>query len=279
MFSWQHPSQSAFDADGRIQPLNVKKGELSNRIITCGDPNRALRISKLLDPETLIIRQSNMFFCTYTGMYKGCLVSIIATGMGFAMVELMAIQARAVVDGPLVIVRLGTCGSLHEDVPIGCFALADRTYFIRQEYEADPFPFEVCKKPLYLDAELNKRIMEEFGQYSDYRTVMGPNFAADTFYPSQGRLDGLFNNENSKVIPSILETEPEALFFEMEAYLLAFLAQLPGSNMRTACICITLAQRTATGDFLDNESKYAMEIWGGRVLLEMFAKDKIKEGC
>ena len=45
-FRWDNPSQSVFDADGRIQPLNCKRGELANRIITVGDPNRALKIAK-----------------------------------------------------------------------------------------------------------------------------------------------------------------------------------------------------------------------------------------
>lgn len=274
MFSWQCPAQSVFDADGRIQPLNCKKGEVANKIITVGDPNRALKISKLLDQDKpLIIRQSNMIFCTYTGTYKGTPVSIIATGMGFAMVELMAVQARAIVDGPLDIIRFGTCGSLHVDVPIGCYGVANKAYFVRQEYEDGEFPFEIARKPLPLDEQLHKIIMEEFSKHTEYRTVSGPDISADTFYASQGRHDSNFTNQNDKVISTMLQREPEALTFEMETYILAFLGQLPNNNMRTGAVCLTLAQRTS-GDFLDNETKYAMEVLAGQTILDIFARNE-----
>lgn len=274
MFNWQSPSQSVFDSEGRIQPLNCKKGELANRIITVGDPNRALKFSKFLDQDTPVtIRHSNMIFCTYTGTYKGVPVSIIATGMGFAMAELMLVQARAVVDGPLYVVRFGTCGSLHADVPVGCYAVSNEAYFVRQNFDNEEFPFDIAKKPIPFDAGLRDLICEEFKKHPEYRTVVGPDTSADTFYASQGRVDDNFDNRNGEVISTILKQNPEALSFEMESYLLAFLASLPNSNMKTAAICLTLAQRTS-GDFLPNEKKYEMELFAGQTLLDVLAKCK-----
>ena len=272
MFNWQPPSQSVFDSEGRIQPLNCKKGEVANRIISVGDPNRALKFSEFLDKDTPVtIRKSGMIFCTYTGTYKGVPVSIIATGMGFAMAELMVVQARAIVDGPIYMIRFGTCGSLHADVPIGCYAIANEAYFVRQDFEREDFPFEISKKAIQFDPTLRDLLFAEFKKHSEYRTVIGPDTSADTFYASQGRLDDNFDNRNSEVISTILKQNPEALSFEMESFLLAFLGGMPHANMKTAAMCLTLAQRTS-GDFLENEKKYAMEILAGQTLLEVLTK-------
>ncbi|OHT11140.1 Phosphorylase family protein [Tritrichomonas foetus] len=273
-FTWFSPSKSVFDSDGRIQPLGVRKGELANRILTVGDPNRALKISKTLDEGSVKIYQSNMIFCVYTGTYKGTPVSIIATGMGFAMAELMVVQARAVTEGPLYIVRFGTCGSLSADVPVGCYAITDRAYFIRQDYENAEFPFEIAKEPIPLDKELLELIKTEFGKLKEYRSVVGPDTSADTFYSSQGRLDDNFVMNNNHVIPKILDTIKDALSFEMETYLLAFLSnKFPDAQLRTGAVCLTLAQRTS-GDFLPNDKKAQMEMTAASALLSVLIQAK-----
>ena len=272
-FNWEPAAAGAFDADGRIQPLNCKKGEIANRIISVGDPNRAKKLSLAFDKDTpVLIRQSPMIFCTYTGKYKGVPISIVATGMGFAMAELMIVQARAVIDGPMTVVRFGTCGSLHADVPIGCFAVADKAYFVRQDFEKEGFPFEFAKESVPFSPKLHQMVLNEFQKLTDYRTVVGPDTSADTFYPSQGREDSNFKMENEKLIPTLLEQDKDALSFEMESYLLAFLAHhFPEAQLQTAAVCLTLAQRTS-GDFLDNDKKAAMESAACSALLETLAK-------
>lgn len=261
-FNWQPPSKPVFDSEGRIQPLNCKKGELANRIITVGDPNRAMKFVSCFDKDCEVItRQSNMILVTYTGKYKGVPISVVGTGMGFLMVDLLAVQARAIVDGPIYMIRFGTCGSLSADVPVGCFALTDKAYAVQQNYEADPFPFSITKTPIDMDKTLTDLIYKEFtATIPQYKTAIGPDFSADTFYGSQGRKDDNFINNNEKVIEKILELEPRALNFEMETYVLAFLGnRFPNSQLKVAAICITLAQRTS-GDFLSNEVKYQMEV-------------------
>lgn len=272
-FIWKQPTGPIFDKDGRIQPLNCKKGELANRIITVGDPNRANKLKEYFDKDSeIIVRQSNMIFVVYTGKYHGVPISIVGTGMGFAMVDLLLVQARAIVDGPIYIIRFGTCGSLHADVPVGCYALTNEAYGVRQSYEDDPFPFEISKNPIPLDKSLMNMLYEEFTtRLPQYKTVIGPGFSADTFYGSQGRQDCSFINNNENVIKKILEIQPEALNFEMETYVLAFLAHHFDSQIKVGALCITLAQRT-TGNFLDNDTKYTMEKEATVPLFEVLAK-------
>jgi uridine phosphorylase len=275
IFNWQQPSAPIFDEDGRIQPLNCKRGEMANRIITVGDPNRAALFQKMFDKDTeVIVRQSNMIFVTYTGTVKGVPISVVATGMGFAMAELLVVQARAIVDGPIWMIRFGTCGSLHADVPVGCFAVTDRIYGITQSYEADPFPFELTKTPIQLDVEMARTLQERFEkELPQFRAVTGPGFSADTFYGSQGRLDDSFMNNNEKVIETILKQVPDALNFEMETYVLAFIAARLNSQIKVGAICITLAQRTS-GDFLSNDKKHVMEEEGAKLILKILSETK-----
>lgn len=272
-FVWTQPTGPIFDEDGRIQPLNCRRGELANRIITVGDPNRAHKLMGYFDKDSeVIVRQSNMIFVVYTGKYHGVPISVVGTGMGFAMVDLLLVQARAIIDGPIYIIRFGTCGSLHADVPVGCYALTNEAYCVRQSYENTDFPFEVTQKPIPLDRGLMDLLYSEFStRLPQYRTVIGPGFSADTFYGSQGRQDSSFDNRNESVISRILELQPEALNFEMETYVLAFLAHHFDSQIKVGALCITLAQRT-TGNFLDNERKYAMEREATIPLFEVLSK-------
>jgi uridine phosphorylase len=193
--------------------------------------------------------------------------------MGFTMVDLLVVQARALLEGPIYMIRFGTCGSLHADVPVGCYALSNKAYGIRQDYENKDFPYELSKVPFLMDKDLLDRIYKEFTtSLPQYRTVIGPVWSADTFYGSQGRLDDNFNSKNETVIQKILEIEPESLNFEMETYVLAFLGHMfPEAQLKVGAVCITLAQRTS-GAFLDNDSKYTMECAAADSLLKILSE-------
>jgi uridine phosphorylase len=277
-FNWQQPSAPAFDSDGRIQPLNVKRGELANRIITVGDPNRAASFQQYFDkPEEVIIRKSNMILVVYTGTVNGVPVSVVGTGMGFAMVGILLVQARAVIDGPIHIIRFGTCGSLSRDVPFGSFIVTDRIYGITQDYDqvGTEFPFHLSEKPYECDPDLARQIRQTFSDEFDHDTtptVIGPGVSADTFYASQGRADAAFLDNNEHVIDKILEKIPEVMNFEMETYILAFLAsRFPQAEIKVGAICIALAQRGVEDGFLSVERKHEMESRGAAVLLKVIA--------
>jgi uridine phosphorylase len=51
--------------------------------------------------------------------------------MDFAVREL-----RAIVEGPMVIVRLGSCGSPHADCVVGSTVIADKCIRVDQNVEA-----------------------------------------------------------------------------------------------------------------------------------------------
>jgi len=60
--------------------LQIHKGQLANRVLSVGDAGRAKRLADALMPG-YAVHGSSRGFSTYTGLYKGTPVSIVATGM------------------------------------------------------------------------------------------------------------------------------------------------------------------------------------------------------
>jgi uridine phosphorylase len=75
-----------------------------NRIITVGDPARAERLAQSLEAVHSRI-QSHRGFLTINGSYCGVNLSIVAIGMGYPNMDMFVREARAVVTGPMVIIR------------------------------------------------------------------------------------------------------------------------------------------------------------------------------
>jgi uridine phosphorylase len=52
------------------------------------------------------------------------------------MVDFMVRESRAIVDGPLAIVRLGTCGTPNPAIPVGSIAIAKDSVMCYQNFDA-----------------------------------------------------------------------------------------------------------------------------------------------
>ncbi len=98
-------TNNPLDGEGRVHHLHVRKGEVANRVLSVGDVGRAERIASLLESGTHVIHGSSRGFVTHTGKFNGVDVSIIATGMGYPMMDFVVRETRAVTDGPMVRIR------------------------------------------------------------------------------------------------------------------------------------------------------------------------------
>jgi len=67
---------------------------------------------------------THMFCFWQTGLFKGVPVSIITTQMGMPNMDFVVRESRAVVDGQMAIVRLGTCGALRPPAVLGSLIVA-----------------------------------------------------------------------------------------------------------------------------------------------------------
>ena len=117
--------------DGSVYHLHLLPDHISDTILTVGDPNRVVQVSRHFD--SVEFETTHREFVTHVGYYKGKRITVLSTGMGtdnidIVMNELDALvnidfMARAVRPAEehirLKIIRLGTSGALQADVPLG----------------------------------------------------------------------------------------------------------------------------------------------------------------
>ena len=127
-------SELIINPDGSVYHLKLKPGDIANKVITVGDPDRVDLISEYFDKKYLEV--SNREFKTITGSYKGQDLSVISTGIGtdnidIVLNELDAIcnvdfQTRKVKEvlTSLSIIRLGTSGTIRSDVELDSFIIS-----------------------------------------------------------------------------------------------------------------------------------------------------------
>jgi hypothetical protein len=58
------------------------------------------------------------------GRYQGVPVSVVTTLMGMANMDFVVRECRAVIDGQMAVVRLGTCGALQPPAGLGKMLIA-----------------------------------------------------------------------------------------------------------------------------------------------------------
>ncbi len=102
--------------------IAAKQGEIADKILLPGDPLRAKFIAEnFLEDAVCFNEVRNMF--GYTGTYKGERVSVMGTGMGMPSISIYA--RELIVDyGVKKLIRVGTAGSLNEDVHVRELVLA-----------------------------------------------------------------------------------------------------------------------------------------------------------
>ena len=100
--------------------IHVAAGDLPPRVITCGDPARAEKISRLLDNPKCLAQ--NREFWTYTGSWKGTPIAVVSHGVGCGGAAI-AFEGlwRA---GVKVIIRVGTCGGMQDGIDAGSLVVA-----------------------------------------------------------------------------------------------------------------------------------------------------------
>jgi uridine phosphorylase len=241
-FQWMQKAvstTSASNVEKVIPPLSTNL-VVANRIVTVGEPKRAETLADMLDKDTPVFRcQSARGFLTITGRYKGIPMSIISIGMGMAMMDFMVREVRSVVDGPLSIVRFGSCGVLGKatvgDMVISTASAAvtrNYDYFLDHEFKDEnnvpnvsgsAYHFSKC---VDADEALSKVLTEEMIEtIGAEHVVSGANITGDSFYSSQGRVDPTFVDDNVHLLDAVREHYPDALSLEMEVFMLFHLAK------------------------------------------------------
>src|SRR4051812_15506916 len=113
---------------GAIYHLDLLPEELATTIITVGDPDRVREVSRHFDQFEHKSHQRE--FITHTGYIGKKRISVISTGIGTDNIDIVLNELDALVNidfasrsvkqdlTHLQIIRIGTSGSLQEDIPV-----------------------------------------------------------------------------------------------------------------------------------------------------------------
>lgn len=116
---------------GAIYHVNCRPEEIARTIITVGDPDRVEAVSKHFD--RIEYRNHHREFNTHTGYIGKKRISVTSTGIGPDNIDIVMNELDALVNidfttrcireklSCLNIIRIGTAGSLQEDIPVDSF--------------------------------------------------------------------------------------------------------------------------------------------------------------
>ena len=121
-------SELILNKRGAIYHLDLLPEELAGNIITAGDPGRVKEVSKYFDETEY--RCGHREFVTHTGRIGNKRISVVSTGIGTDNIDIVMNELDALVNinlhsrtlktqlTSLQIIRIGTAGSLQEDIPV-----------------------------------------------------------------------------------------------------------------------------------------------------------------
>jgi len=127
-------SELILNEDGSIYHLKLRPENIADTIILVGDQGRVGKISKYFD--ALEYSGQNREFLTHTGRLGGKRLTVLSTGIGTDNIDIVLNELDALVNidlnnriprtelKKLNLIRLGTSGSLQEDIPVDSFMLS-----------------------------------------------------------------------------------------------------------------------------------------------------------
>lgn len=122
-------SELMITPDKRMYHINLRGEDIADTVLLVGDPDRVHQISKHFTKIDCKTRHRE--FVTHTGFYNGKRLTVLSTGIGVDNIDIVLTELDAAVNidldkrellpqrRTLTIVRLGTCGGLQADLPVG----------------------------------------------------------------------------------------------------------------------------------------------------------------
>lgn len=261
-------SQLIINADGSAFHLHLRPEFLADKIILVGDQDRVNMVASFFDEGSIECDVQSREFHTITGKYKGKRVTCISTGIGtdncdivmneidtLANVDYTTREEKAV-KRSLEIVRVGTCGGMQEDIPLGTFLVSQKSigfdgvlaFYDGRDRVADlgfeqalvdfiHYPAKAAR-PYVVAA--NEELVDRIAGTDMMR---GCTIAANGFYGPQGRV-----LRCPIAVPDINERITDFRYegqritnYEMEGSCIAGLGLLMGHKAMT--VCCVIAQR------------------------------------
>lgn len=269
-------SELIINPDGSVFHLHVRPEQVADKVILVGDPGRVPTVAAHFDTQECDIESRE--FRTITGTYKGKRITVVSTGIGCDNIDIVMNELDALVNidfrtreenerlRSLEIVRIGTCGGLQPNTPVGTFICSVKSVgfdgllnFYEGRNAVCDLPMErallnhlgwsgnMCAPAPYVidaDAELVERM-------ADTDMVRGVTIACGGFFGPQGRQlrVPLADPHQNEKVETFEYNGLRITNFEMESSALAGLARLMGHKATTCCMVIAnrVAKQANTG--------------------------------
>lgn len=265
-------SELIINGDNSAFHIHLKPEQLRDKIILVGDPGRVDMVAAYFDRVDYDVQSRE--FHAVGGTYRGKELMCISHGIGPDNIEIVVteLDALANVDfatrkvrdkhRTLEMVRVGTSGSLQEDLHIGQFVMAQKgmgfdgilNFYADRNAVCDlQFEKEFCAHvnwdsmmaaPYVADAD--PELIERIGRDD---MVRGYTIAAVGFYAPQGRMVrlNLADPTLNEKIESFRFNQRPITNFEMESACLQGMAKMLGHKAMTVC-CIIAERRVTKAD-------------------------------
>lgn len=255
-------SELILNKDGSVYHLNLLPEELAETVINVGDPDRVEKVSAFF--SSIEIKKQKREFVTHTGYYNNQRITVLSTGIGTDNIDIVYNELDALVNinlktrqineqlKSLKLVRIGTSGALHADIPVDSFVCSEYGLgldgllnFYHPENTAEEkaicdafsahYPSE-CRLPA---AYITKSPGKLFGVLSK-GMFTGITASCSGFYGPQGRTLRLspFRPDIVERLNSFRHGELRITNFEMETGAMYGLAKLLGHECCSANVIV-----------------------------------------
>jgi uridine phosphorylase len=269
-------------SEGKVYHLDLGAEDIADTIILVGDQFRVEIVSSFFDKITHRI-QKREFIC-HTGFHQGKRLSVISTGIGTDNVDIVLNELDAVVNIDLAkrkekeqkktlsFIRIGTCGSLQAEIPVGSYILSDGAIGLDNVAHFYEITFSTFEQEFTASLEQHLELPATIRPYfclsdsaltdklDDHPNVKrGITVTASGFYGPQGRQLRLplRTPDLNERLMSFRYGGYRIANFEMESSALFALSRALGHRATT--ICLALANRP-NGNFMSSYTKEMNEL-------------------
>jgi uridine phosphorylase len=255
-------SELIINDDGSAFHIHMKPEELADNVILVGDPGRVDMVAEFLDHKEF--RHQSREFVSVTGQYDSKRITVLSTGIGTDNIDIVMNELDALanidfktrevkpVHRTLNILRVGTTGAIHPDIPLGSFIFSEISvgsdgllnWYADRDKINIPEMEEAFMKHTNWDNHLpspyfvkaGKKLIDKFSDC----TVKGVTISAPGFYGPQGRVIRipLAMPDMLNLFESFRFGEYRITNFEMESSAVAGLSAHLGHNAGTVCCVI-----------------------------------------
>ncbi len=260
------PSELIINPDNSSFHLHITPEQLADKVVMCGDPDRVSLIASHFESQECDVRSRE--FHTITGIYKGKRITAISHGIGCDNIDIVVTELDALKNidfdtrtekenlTSMEMVRIGTCGGLQENTPLGTFICSEKSIGIEGLLNYYANRDRIC------DLEFEKAFTEHLGW--DYHNLPSPYVVdndrelLDRIYdPSKGMVKGvtiscggfygpqgreiripLSDPQRNEKIESFEWKGYRITNFEMESAALAGLSAHLGHRALTVCMVV-----------------------------------------